>query len=337
MILFFVLQDLTISLNCFPVINRELKEISYFLTQGINVIPLTTDDQYFDIRNISDTRGTIYKPLNSFSNETNESDYYMIRQGGVARFDSRDAKETINHLIDLIRDERAGFSLLGTDLISTELKQLDQIISRLKQRLEATNIEDNSNSYLLLNCSSKYERATVQYWTTCGEFANNIRSNSKLSVNYGSDIDANNVILITGSSGGRQKLSKEDKLNKLRRMLLSKGRIVTKEDIKALCFEHFGVDLLEVEIKNAEGLHMRPAMQFVDIANRFNSEVTVSSGGNTADGKSIMQMSMLAATCGTRLKIKAEGQDAEKAVSALRELVEEKHFDEPTPGDQRKR
>ena len=40
---------------------------------------------------------------------------------------------------------------------------------------------------------------------------------------------------------------------------------------------------------------------------------------------------MLAATCGSKLKIKAEGQDAQKALDALRELVEEKHFDEPTP------
>ena len=93
---------------------------------------------------------------------------------------------------------------------------------------------------------------------------------------------------------------------------------------------------LEVEIKNEEGLHMRPAMQFVDIANRFNSEVTVSSGENTADGKSIMQMSMLAATCGTKLKIKAEGADAHKVVKALRELVEEKMFGEPPPGGQKK-
>ncbi|GAG16109.1 unnamed protein product, partial [marine sediment metagenome] len=58
-----------------------------------------------------------------------------------------------------------------------------------------------------------------------------------------------------------------------------------------------------VEIKNAEGLHMRPAMQFVDVANQFDCDVTVSNDENSVDGKSIMQMSMLAATCGTRLKI----------------------------------
>ena len=89
----------------------------------------------------------------------------------------------------------------------------------------------------------------------------------------------------------------------------------------------------ELEIKNADGLHMRPAMQFVDVANRFECDITVSNVENSVDGKSIMQMSMLAATCGTKLKVKAEGADAQQAVDALRQLVEEKHFDEPTPKD----
>lgn len=89
----------------------------------------------------------------------------------------------------------------------------------------------------------------------------------------------------------------------------------------------------EVEIKNSEGLHMRPAMQFVDVANRFESEIKVSNGETNVDGKSIMQISMLAATCGTKLNIRASGTDARQAIDALRELVEEKHFGEPTPKD----
>ncbi len=101
---------------------------------------------------------------------------------------------------------------------------------------------------------------------------------------------------------------------------------------------HAGEDILEkvlrettIEIKNADGLHMRPAMQFVDAASRFDSDITVSNGENTVDGKSIMQMSMLAATYGTKLMIKAEGADAEEAIKALQELVEEKMFGEPAP------
>ena len=103
------------------------------------------------------------------------------------------------------------------------------------------------------------------------------------------------------------------------------GCLAGKDTLEKLIFE------TEVEIKNKDGLHMRPAMQFVDIANQFDSDVTVSNNDTEVDGKSIMQMSMLAATCGTKLKIKADGPDAQEAVDALRELVEEKHFDEPMP------
>jgi phosphocarrier protein HPr len=91
----------------------------------------------------------------------------------------------------------------------------------------------------------------------------------------------------------------------------------------------------EVEIRNEYGLHMRPAMQFVDTANQYDCDVTVSNGQSSVDGKSIMQMTMLAATAGTRLKIRAEGSDAEKAISALRELVEQKMFDEGGVGEKK--
>jgi phosphocarrier protein HPr len=85
---------------------------------------------------------------------------------------------------------------------------------------------------------------------------------------------------------------------------------------------------ISIRIKNPEGLHMRPAMQFVDVANQFDCDITVSNGQDNVDGKSIMQISMLAATCGTKLQLKAEGVDASEAVEALRKLVEEKMFGE---------
>jgi phosphotransferase system HPr (HPr) family protein len=84
-----------------------------------------------------------------------------------------------------------------------------------------------------------------------------------------------------------------------------------------------------VEIKNVNGLHMRPAMQFVDIANQFTSDISVSDGAKVVDGKSIMQIALLAATHGTKLTIRADGVDAQKAINALQELAESKHFIDP--------
>ena len=84
---------------------------------------------------------------------------------------------------------------------------------------------------------------------------------------------------------------------------------------------------LNVKIQNKLGLHARPAMSFVDVANRFQSQIQVQKKEQIVDGKSIMQMMMLAATEGTELQIHAKCPDADQAVEALRELVDRK-FDE---------
>lgn len=86
---------------------------------------------------------------------------------------------------------------------------------------------------------------------------------------------------------------------------------------------------IEIEIRNRDGLHMRPAMEFVDLANSFESDITVSHQDMSIDAKSIMQMTMLAATHGTRLKLVAVGSDSARAVKALQELVEQKFADDP--------
>ena len=82
-----------------------------------------------------------------------------------------------------------------------------------------------------------------------------------------------------------------------------------------------------VSIRNRLGLHARPAMAFVDAANAFESDIKVHKGAQVVDGKSIMQIMMLAATQGTELDIHAAGADADDAVKALCDLVN-RGFDE---------
>ena len=83
----------------------------------------------------------------------------------------------------------------------------------------------------------------------------------------------------------------------------------------------------DIIVSNSLGLHARPSMQFVDLANQFRSTITVNKGGEepySADGKSVMQMIILAATQGTPLNISAEGEDAQVAVEKLAQLFADK-------------
>ncbi len=79
----------------------------------------------------------------------------------------------------------------------------------------------------------------------------------------------------------------------------------------------------EVKIPNSLGLHARPAMQLVDLANRFEARLQITKGDQLVDAKSIMQVMTLAATQGTRLTLSASGSDASQAVRAMAKLIAE--------------
>jgi phosphotransferase system HPr (HPr) family protein len=78
-----------------------------------------------------------------------------------------------------------------------------------------------------------------------------------------------------------------------------------------------------VRIINPQGLHARPADLFVKLANRFESVIEVVKDGERVDGKSILAILTLAALQGTELSIEARGRDADEALRALVELVEQ--------------
>lgn len=77
-------------------------------------------------------------------------------------------------------------------------------------------------------------------------------------------------------------------------------------------------------ISNELGLHARAAAHFVKIANRFRSAIVVHKDAIAVNGKSIMGVLMLAAAKGTIIAVEAEGPDAEQAIAALGQLIEDK-------------
>jgi phosphotransferase system HPr (HPr) family protein len=83
----------------------------------------------------------------------------------------------------------------------------------------------------------------------------------------------------------------------------------------------------EIVIKNKQGLHARPAALFVQIANKFDSDIFVIKDNEEVNGKSIMGILMLAAEKGTKVLLKAIGSDAEEAVIELEKILLEESQD----------
>lgn len=77
----------------------------------------------------------------------------------------------------------------------------------------------------------------------------------------------------------------------------------------------------EITIVNKLGLHARAAAKFVSLASGFESEIVVSRNGKTVNGKSIMGVMMLAASCGSTIELRTEGNDEVLAMNELEALI----------------
>ncbi len=84
-----------------------------------------------------------------------------------------------------------------------------------------------------------------------------------------------------------------------------------------------------VVVNNPQGLHVRPAAAFAELAARFESKVSVSrDGGPPVDGKFWPDLLLLAAEKGTKLELEVDGRDAAQAIEALSKALAEFHEDE---------
>jgi len=247
-----MLSEVFCANNCFPVINKKLNETQGSIKSLLNIYPLSVNEDFFlELFSVTDDKNKEFEIVKS-SDEQQEEDYAYLRFGGVARFDERNATEEINYLIDLIRDEAAAFSRLGNDFTNNNLKEINQIISRFRNKLSQTGLQNINNPYLILNTKNNEERGNlfVKYWTTDGEKANNLNTFSRLTLHKGSDFEKDNIVLLSTTQGGKDELSNSDKIYAYRENLVSNQRVVTRQDIIILCKNHFGDAITTIDIKN---------------------------------------------------------------------------------------
>jgi phosphocarrier protein len=81
------------------------------------------------------------------------------------------------------------------------------------------------------------------------------------------------------------------------------------------------------EITNPLGLHLRAADKFARLAQQFRADLLVGLDGREVNGKSILDLTTLAAGPGARLDLRASGPDAEAMLAALSELVEARFYE----------
>ncbi len=248
------IDQLTCQLNCFPVMNRKFNELIFRLYDGFNIIPLkekNDEASFFSVEGVKSSDGKPYISTNlSALNELNNGNY-VIRKGGVQRFDERLAREYLTYMIDLLRDESAAFSVYGQEMLSSNLKELNQLFALIEQKIQRDTTSENTVDYLILKSQLKQDNVHVEYWSTLGEFANAIRVGTDFSIYYGDSLDASQITLISETVGGRNELTSSEMLSSFKQALGSRERIVTVADIRNLCYSELGNLIREVRVKKS--------------------------------------------------------------------------------------
>lgn len=242
-----ILESVFCTVNAFPALNRKWESISYQLKDYIDIVPISTQELFLDVKSISNTSGKDYR-LRENDSATDDKGTYVIRRDNVSKLDYRKAREYLIHLIELLKDESASFSFFGNDFLQSNINELNQNISLLEKKVSDMKKSSEETNYISVKPYKKKDTLLVEYWTTSGEDANQIKSGNSLSIYQGSDLKQKGSMFLTSTFQGKNNLGMEERLNAYRRALLSRNRIVTREDVKALCYELCSNKVIEVKV-----------------------------------------------------------------------------------------
>lgn len=244
-------DNMNIAVNCYPVVNRGMNEFTYRIQNTFNIVPLNIENNafFFSVQSVKSGEGKEFssssiKDLNKVTSGT-----YVVRKGGVERFDPRSAQEYLNNLVDLMRDETASFSVYGQEMITDNIKSLNQILNQIIQRIERSgNDRTEGISYLVVKPENFNDTVFVEYWTTSGSFGNGIPISTGLNSYSSSEVNSDTLILMSTTEGGRDSLVGSELLDSFRQTLISRDRVVTEADISYFCLRELGDRAREVVI-----------------------------------------------------------------------------------------
>jgi len=240
--------------NCYPVVNRKLFEKQDKVSSTMQILPIEIEYAHFlSVESMTNSVGTSYKEIPLKIIDDGEYGMYALRHRGVKRFDSREASYLINHVLDLVNHEAAAFRGLGYNSLGEDFKDLDIVFNRIKKNFKKSKSEIEDTTFLFISPFPEDNLIYMKYWTTDGSLGNRIPHGTPMKLHASANLVANTIQLMTGSKGGRDHLAAVDSIHAFKEVIMTRGRIVTNEDIKIFCMNALGFRNIET-IKVVKGV-----------------------------------------------------------------------------------
>ena len=250
-------DEMEIHGNTFPVVNRRLVRVKHRFKGIGNIIPLRQEPgaHFLGVHELADSKGHVYEPLPV----QGAAGSYSIRTGGAERFDQRNARELIEYLFELLRDESAAFSAYGFDFLTNTLKSLRQSLTLVEQKARQTLTEmTESTRYIVVKPLEASETMHLEYWTTQGTLPMQLRTGTPLLEAEGTSLRADSIRLLTRPVGGKLQAPATGRLQAYKYALMTRDRIVTEEDIRLFIRHELGDKLESVSIRKGVMVSAHP-------------------------------------------------------------------------------
>ncbi|MBP6185174.1 MAG: type VI secretion system baseplate subunit TssF [Saprospiraceae bacterium] len=238
-------QNLRIRFNVFPVVNRKRCGIGkgehfYLQTNALKWIHLEPKEPFLSIRKVYQEKPPeyppfLYKPFADFQED--KSPTYTLRYGGVGRWDDFNAWRRLAYVISLLQDNYAHQELVQKAADTLSLEDVHQLLGN-KINTVTDKSKPTQDVYLFLQPGTQSGiRVRVEYWTSVGDLANRIPARTKLGcpTHIAAILETESIELLTPTSGGADPLETTARLDALKYTLLSRGRLVTREDVRIFC------------------------------------------------------------------------------------------------------
>jgi hypothetical protein len=261
-----MLDELHISINAFPVVNKRIHDFKHRLKIMTNIIPVKVQDhdQFLSVHSLGDKMGNLYTEIPHSHDDENNGGSFSIRYGGSERFDNRNAKEIVDYLFELLRDEKASFSAYGSDFLNSSLKELEQNISVIEQKTKAqlSSIKELLN-YIIVKPLNNADIMFLEFWTTNAEIGNQIRSGSRLQSFENSKMIPESIFLLSNTQGGRSRLNATNRVQAFKYGLTTGNRIVTQSDVINFCSYELGNKIKGVKLAKGLMVAQNPKEGFI--------------------------------------------------------------------------
>ncbi len=247
------LEDINVSLNAFPVSNKNLNSRTLEREKElVGILPLSVSEgEYFlSPDKVDDAMGKQYNFLPFTTGEASLGGTYKIKRGGLERFSTRDLADTIELLIDLFRSETVTFNALKMENIRNSVAKMEQFIVSISNRLDSNNGQIREiPSYLLIDSDENKSTIYASYWTSNCHIANNLPYGTQFRPLKALPFSKDSCYLLKAATGGKTTPKNDERIEAYKYALTTRDQLYSISDIENFCRKKYTDKIQYVKVK----------------------------------------------------------------------------------------